>query len=129
MNRAFLCGVAVSVVGFLIPCGCASKGDAGIYAGLYDDDAKTVMVITVALSGARDPLAIPHLIENLNHSDQWVRCQTHIALNTTTENKVDIPYHWDMPESGRKAGQKAWREWYEKEGKSLMTPPEEPRKG
>ena len=102
---------------------------SGAYAALYDEDPQKVQELTALVSRARDLGAIPHLIENLNHEDRYVRLMTHIALNTITDNRVVIPYRWDLSEAVRKQGQKDWREWYDKEGKSLMTPPDEPRKG
>ncbi len=89
--------------------GCKSGGGKapGGYADLAHDDGLVVQGATRRYVETNDRGAIPYLIENLVHEDQWIRRFTNIALHELTHNRVVLP-------SGLSDDQERdfWRAWY-----------------
>ncbi len=80
------------------------------------------MGMTHAVGANRDAGAIPHLIDVMEHEDKWVRSLAHQSLLLITENKVRLGFSYQDGLPARKRAVKAWRAWYEQEGRTLYPP-------
>jgi len=88
--------------------GCSPPGGT-LYERLQDENP-TVRVRAVIQAGqAKDPKAVPYLIDRLSDSERDVQFYAFLALEKITGHTADHRYY-DSPQE-RAAAEQQWRQW------------------
>lgn len=107
---------AATLVGLLAGCfSTSAPATNDPYYDLRSDDTPLVIDATRSATRNRDWRAVPHLIQNLRHDDQWVRYMSCQALLVIRNSPDTLGYHFIDPEDQREAAVKRWETWYDEE--------------
>jgi len=88
--------------------GCSPPGET-LYERLQDENP-TVRVRAVIQAGqAKDPKAVPYLIDRLSDSERDVQFYAFLSLEKITGHTTDHRYY-DSPQD-RAAAEQQWRQW------------------